>query len=157
VSGDGGRLGGEEDAVYVLVRSSKKIHVDIFEGRDHRCTSLRHEQFLHDHCSVDGPNVNNPPTDPFKQAQAELADVKNIMVHNVESILSRGERIELLVDKTDNLNNQARAFRMRSTQLRRKMWWKNTKLMTLSIFVVLLIVYLLAASACGVSLGHCRS
>ena len=29
--------------------------------------------------------------------------VKDIMVHNVEQILSRGERIELLVDKTDHL------------------------------------------------------
>jgi vesicle-associated membrane protein 7 len=33
------------------------------------------------------------------------------MVHNVEQILSRGERIELLVDKTDNLSGQAWAFR----------------------------------------------
>lgn len=33
------------------------------------------------------------------------------MVHNVEQILSRGERIELLVDKTDTLSGQAWAFR----------------------------------------------
>lgn len=40
------------------------------------------------------------------------------MVHNIERVLERGERIELLVDKTDNLNQQAFAFKKRSTQLK---------------------------------------
>ncbi|KAG8727183.1 hypothetical protein FRC10_006331, partial [Ceratobasidium sp. 414] len=42
----------------------------------------------------------SPPADALNQAQQDLAQVKDIMVHNVERILSRGERIELLVDKT---------------------------------------------------------
>jgi len=36
---------------------------------------------------------------------------KDIMVQNIDSILARGERIELLVDKTDTMANQAHAFR----------------------------------------------
>jgi hypothetical protein len=50
----------------------------------------------------------SPPTDELGRAQAELAQVKDIMVQNVEQILSRGERIELLVDKTDNMASQVR-------------------------------------------------
>jgi len=57
---------------------------------------------------------DNPPVDPVKQAQEEINGVKKIMVQNVEAILSRGERIELLVDKTDDLSHQAKAFRKRS-------------------------------------------
>jgi len=38
-------------------------------------------------------------------------DSKDIMVQNIDSILARGERIELLVDKTDTMANQAHAFR----------------------------------------------
>lgn len=73
------------------------------------------------------------------------------MVHNIERVLERGERIELLVDKTDNLNQQAFAFKKRSTQLKvkrshcmyslilivfqRAMWWKNTKIVALIIVV----------------------
>jgi Synaptobrevin len=34
-------------------------------------------------------------------------EVKNIMVENIERVLERGEKIELLVDKTDNLRFQA--------------------------------------------------
>jgi vesicle-associated membrane protein 7 len=36
----------------------------------------------------------------------------------IERVLERGERIELLVDKTDSLNQQAFAFKKRSTQLK---------------------------------------
>lgn len=53
----------------------------------------------------------SPPTDVLTQTQNELNQVRDIMVQNVEQILSRGERIELLMDKTDTLSGQAWAFR----------------------------------------------
>jgi vesicle-associated membrane protein 7 len=80
--------------------------------------------------------TKNPPADPVKQAQDEISGVKQIMTQNIEAILSRGERIELLVDKTDSMSHQAAAFRKRSQVLRRKMWFKNVKLIALTGFVV---------------------
>jgi vesicle-associated membrane protein 7 len=86
---------------------------------------------------------NAPPgtgvggTDAFTSAQNELNAVKSIMVQNVESILSRGERIELLVDKTDNMASQATAFRRGARVLRRKMWWRDKKMIGLSVLVAL--------------------
>lgn len=60
----------------------------------------------------------NPNADRLKQVHGEIEQVKDVMVHNIERVLERGERIELLVDKTDNLNQQAFAFKKRSTQLK---------------------------------------
>ncbi|KAG0279402.1 hypothetical protein BGZ95_001332 [Linnemannia exigua] len=60
----------------------------------------------------------NPEADRIKQVQGEIEQVKDVMVHNIERVLERGERIELLVDKTDNLNQQAFAFKKRSTALK---------------------------------------
>lgn len=86
----------------------------------------------------------DPPADPIKQAQEEIGGVKQIMVQNIEQILARGERIELLVDKTDNMSHQARAFRKRSQALRRRMWYRNVKLLVLSgIFGVILLFLLI--------------
>jgi vesicle-associated membrane protein 7 len=59
------------------------------------------------------------------------------MVQNVEQILSRGERIELLVDKTDVMAGQATAFRRGARSVRRQMWWKNAKVMALCVIVAL--------------------
>ncbi|KAI0049373.1 VAMP/synaptobrevin-like protein [Auriscalpium vulgare] len=79
----------------------------------------------------------SPPTDDLARAQSELAQVKDIMVQNVEQILSRGERIELLVDKTDNMANQATAFRRGARTVRRQMWWKNKRILALGVVVAL--------------------
>ena len=61
--------------------------------------------------------------------------MKDIMVQNVEQILSRGERIELLVDKTDNMASQATAFRRGARTVRRQMWWKNKRILGLGVLV----------------------
>ncbi|KAF0415593.1 synaptobrevin domain-containing protein [Gigaspora margarita] len=92
---------------------------------------------------------SNPEADKLKKVHGEIEQVKDVMVHNIERVLERGERIELLVDKTDNLNQQAFAFKKRSTALRRSMWWKNTKLLFLIGFVTLFIVYFIISSFCG--------
>ncbi|KAJ7581753.1 VAMP/synaptobrevin-like protein [Mycena floridula] len=93
-----------------------------------------------------------PPTDEIARAQTELNQVKDIMVQNVEQILSRGERIELLVDKTDVMAGQATAFRRGARSVRREMWWKNTKILALSVLVGLFLLWLLLAQFCGAAL-----
>ena len=88
-------------------------------------------------------NSDPQAIDPIAQAKNELAGVKDIMTQNVEQILSRGERIELLMDRTDNAANQSMAFRRRAVGLRRQMWWKNAKVMALAGFSgVVLLVFL---------------
>lgn len=98
-----------------------------------------------------------PPSDELARAQNELNQVKDIMVQNVEQILSRGERIELLVDKTDVMAGQATAFRRGARSVRRQMWWKNSKMIALSVVVALFLLWLLMAQFCGAGLNHCSS
>jgi vesicle-associated membrane protein 7 len=92
---------------------------------------------------------NNPGADKINRVRGEIDEVKSVMVHNIEKVLERGERIELLVDKTENLNQSAFKFKKSSTQLKRAMWWKNVKIMIILILVILAIVYFVAAMACG--------
>ena len=83
-----------------------------------------------------------PPVDELTRAQTELNHVKDIMVQNVEQILSRGERIELLVDKTDAMAGQATAFRRGARSVRRQMWWKDKKVLALCVIVALVRLFL---------------
>ena len=78
--------------------------------------------------------------DAISNVQREIDDVRGIMTRNIEGLLERGERIDLLVDKTDRLGGSAREFRVRSRGLKRRMWWKNVKLMALLGLVVVLII-----------------
>ncbi|KAF9993539.1 hypothetical protein BGZ79_001764 [Entomortierella chlamydospora] len=91
----------------------------------------------------------NPNADRIKHVQGEIEQVKDVMVQNIERVLERGERIELLVDKTDNLNQQAFVFKRRSSMLKRTMWWKNVKLMVLLGVSIVVLTYLVISAACG--------
>lgn len=42
--------------------------------------------------------------------QAQIDEVKDVMIENIDRVLERGERIELLVDKTDKLSQNAKKF-----------------------------------------------
>ena len=53
----------------------------------------------------------SPPSDALSTARQEIDSVKDIMTENIERVLERGERIDLLVDKTDRLGGSARDFR----------------------------------------------
>ena len=79
-------------------------------------------------------------SDAIGTAKKEIDDVRGIMTKNIESLLERGERLDLLVDKTDRLGGSAQEFRVRSRGLKRQMWWKNVKLMALLGFVGFLII-----------------
>ncbi|GAA5900737.1 synaptobrevin family protein [Sporobolomyces salmoneus] len=100
---------------------------------------------------------DSPPPDALKQAQLELNATKDVMVKSIDAVLSRGERIEILVDRTDEMSSQAKQFRKRSTVLRRKMWWRNGKVLIAIGFSGILLFYLLVAMACGLSLSSCRA
>ena len=95
--------------------------------------------------------------DAFANVQSEIDNVRGIMTENIERVLERGERIDLLVDKTDRLGGSARDFRVRSRGLRRRMWWKNMKLMVLLGVVCVFLVYLLVGFGCGLPGEYCVS
>ncbi|KAJ9501425.1 hypothetical protein LTR67_000568 [Exophiala xenobiotica] len=90
-----------------------------------------------------------PPSDALTNARKEIDSVKDIMTENIERVLERGERIDLLVDKTDRLGGSARDFRVRSRGLRRQMWWKNVRVMVLLVVVVVFLIYLFVGFGCG--------
>jgi len=99
---------------------------------------------------------NNPNADRINRVRGEIDEVKSVMVTNIEKVLERGERIELLVDRTENLNQTAFKFKKSSTQLKRAMWWKNVKIMIILAFVVLVIIYFIVALACdGLAFQGC--
>ena len=64
-------------------------------------------------------------------------------------VLDRGERIELLVDKTDHLQNESFAFKREARRLKSRLWWKNTRLLIFLAVLVLIIAYIIVCFACS--------
>jgi vesicle-associated membrane protein 7 len=99
---------------------------------------------------------NGSGADSFAQVNSKLDDVKNIMVQNIEMVLERGEKLELLVDKTDKLQTQAFKFERSSKQLKIAMYWRKIKLYLLIFVVVAVIIWIISAVACGITYDKCK-
>lgn len=105
--------------------------------------------------------TNNPDEiSRIAACQKKVDDVKCIMVENIEKVLARGEKIELLVDKCDDLQHQAQTFHKQGKQLRSKMWWQNFRMKIIVAFAVVLlavVIFLLACFAGGQNCTKKRS
>ncbi|XP_043550987.1 vesicle-associated membrane protein 8 isoform X6 [Chiloscyllium plagiosum] len=80
-------------------------------------------------CSMD------PGPEKLSHIQGQVNDVKGIMSQNIEKVLERGEKLDDLIIKTDDLQASADTFQKTSTKIARKMWWKNTKMIIIIVDV----------------------
>ncbi|CAL0316453.1 unnamed protein product [Lupinus luteus] len=85
----------------------------------------------------------------LSKLKAQITEVKGIMMDNIEKVLDRGEKIELLVDKTENLQFQADSFQRQGRQLRRKMWLQSLQMKLMVGGGILILVIILWFITCG--------
>jgi len=52
-----------------------------------------------------------------------------------DNVALRGEKLELLVNKTENLCSQSMNFRVQSRTLQRSLFWKNVKIYVLFVLI----------------------
>jgi len=93
---------------------------------------------------------------PMTAVQGKLEAVKGVMVQNIEMILERGEKLELLVDKTDALQTQAFQFQKTSKKLRQAMWMRKMKMYAAVAFAVVMLIWIISVAACGIDYSNCR-
>ncbi|PKA49362.1 Putative vesicle-associated membrane protein 726 [Apostasia shenzhenica] len=82
------------------------------------------------------------------KVKAQVSEVKGVMMENIEKVLDRGEKIELLVDKTENLSSQAQDFRQQGTRVRRKMWLQNMKVKLIVLGIIIALILIIILSVC---------
>ena len=94
--------------------------------------------------------------DTIGQIRTGIADVKEQMVENIDKVIMRGERIELLVDKSEELEAQAIRFQRSSRGLKCEMLRKNTKWGAILFVVLAIIVTGFVMGFCGADFHKCR-
>ena len=65
------------------------------------------------------------------------------MKKNMEMAADRGERLDSLQDKTDNLAMSAQGFRRGANRVRKNMWWKDMKMrvcLIVGVIILLLVI-----------------
>ena len=92
--------------------------------------------------------------EPIKQ---KLDEVKQITVDNIDRVLERGEKIDLLVDSSQRLQTNSVLFYKSSNKLKRKMYNKKIRCYVLFLVFSGLGIYIMAATICGnADVRHCK-
>lgn len=65
------------------------------------------------------------------------------MRDNINKVAERGERLDSIENKTDNLAISAQGFRRGANRVRKDMWWKDMKMrmcIVLGVIIVLVVI-----------------
>ncbi|XP_078157896.1 vesicle-associated membrane protein 711-like [Carex rostrata] len=99
---------------------------------------------------------NDPNADRMNRIKGEMSQVRNVMIENIDKVLDRGERLEVLADKTANMQGTTMRFKRQARRFRNTVWWRNVKLTVALIFLLLVIIYIVLVFVChGFTLPSC--
>ncbi|KAK3124888.1 hypothetical protein QOZ80_7BG0595550 [Eleusine coracana subsp. coracana] len=99
----------------------------------------QHMQYVLDH---------SDEIDKTLKVQAQVSEVKSIMLQNIEKSMDRGEKLSELQDKTSDLRSQAQEFKKQGVKIRRKTWLQNMKIKLVILGILLLLVLIVWVSVC---------
>jgi len=79
--------------------------------------------------------------------QAQIDDTVGVMRENINKVSQRGERLDSLQDKTDNLAVSAQGFRRGANRVRKQMWWKDMKMRMCLIAGIIILILVIVIPA----------
>ena len=86
---------------------------------------------------------------------AQIDHLKSVMGQNISIMLRRGNNIESLLSKAERLEIEANVFTKRSANMKKKENKRSFKYQISTVIFILLILYIIAASFCGLSFEYC--
>ena len=92
--------------------------------------------------------------DKINLIQDEIDQVKDQVQQNISLVIDRGENLENLADKSENLSKNSLLFRNTARRLKWKMFMKKLKMTALLLFIIFIIIMMILFWACGFGL-HC--
>ena len=95
---------------------------------------------------------NDPEANKIRKIKNQIQEIQNIMVMNIDKVIQRGERIDILVGKTDDLVVHAAEFKKKTHQLKNAMISNTLKMAIICcIFIVILILIIFFYFCSGIS------
>mmetsp|Transcript_70081 Transcript_70081/g.111463 ORF Transcript_70081/g.111463 Transcript_70081/m.111463 type:complete len:101 (+) Transcript_70081:95-397(+) len=91
---------------------------------------------------------NGGGNDKIAEVQAEIDKTKDTVQKGIELAIDRGDKLDDLDDKAQNLSNEASIFNKRAKATRRHFClqhWKMIALITFIVLILILIIVLIAA------------
>lgn len=91
-------------------------------------------------------SISNENGEKFELLEAQLDEIKGIMVENIQGVIERAGKLDELNERAENLAKSANAFEKCACGLRTKYWWKQRKLQIIfaMFLIVIIIIFILS-------------
>eukprot|EP00301_Raphidiophrys_heterophryoidea_P015291 c23863_g1_i1.p1 GENE.c23863_g1_i1~~c23863_g1_i1.p1 ORF type:complete len:109 (-),score=24.09 c23863_g1_i1:55-381(-) len=104
---------------------------------------------------------SDPATDRILQVREDIDTTRGIMAENLEKVLNRGEKMELLADKTDSLGEHSKTFKRSSVAVMRgarfRTWKLKLTICGLVFSLIVIVVTVVLIWLCGIDGKKCRN
>lgn len=78
--------------------------------------------------------------DKFTELQKHLTDLEEQSLKNMDKVIERGQKIEILVKKSEVMSDQSLDMKNTAKTVKNRMWWKNKKVMIGIVLIVLILL-----------------
>eukprot|EP00928_Gymnodinium_smaydae_P084855 TRINITY_DN6812_c2_g2_i2.p1 TRINITY_DN6812_c2_g2~~TRINITY_DN6812_c2_g2_i2.p1 ORF type:complete len:229 (-),score=38.92 TRINITY_DN6812_c2_g2_i2:58-744(-) len=98
---------------------------------------------------------NSPDADRLTAMMAKVQTINDTLMDSIDKILERQEKIDLLVNRSNQLSQSSVSFRRDAQTLRRVYWWRNARTLSLIAGVIFIVVLITVLSSCGITFENC--
>lgn len=95
---------------------------------------------------------NLSPDQKINMIRDEINNTKEEVHRGIEKVIDRGEKLDVLVVRSNNLLEDAITFKKQSKRLKRKMLCKRIKIALAMIFILFIILMVALFMICGIKL-----
>jgi vesicle-associated membrane protein 7 len=102
-------------------------------------------------------NANLNESDKVSKLKKGVLDYKDTVLQATDVLMERGEKINLIVKKADNLRTESVNYYSSAKKVKSTVKCRNIKIAIFGIIILLLVAYFISVIACGWDWSKCRS
>lgn len=92
----------------------------------------------------------------ISDAKKNIQDIKEVVIDNIDQVLSRGENIENLINDTEMLDQSSWKFNKSSQKLKYLFFLKKNRCYIFFFFAICLVIFFIVLFSCGgLNLNKC--
>ena len=99
---------------------------------------------------------NNPKNDKIGALNTEITGVKDVMLQNMDKVIARGDQIDAMAQKSNQLVDDASKFQKGATKLKHMECAKNAKMTIAVVSVVIIVLLVILMVACKPNFSNCK-
>lgn len=91
--------------------------------------------------------MNSNNNNSLQATKRQVDEVVGVMQNNIQRVIEREDHLDDLARRSENMQTGASQFQEASRNLKKKYWWKNTKMILIMVGIVVLLILIIVLAS----------